>query len=312
MSRVPVDAVEEVCANCSKEGSDAVTLKKCNACSLVKYCSVDCQKVHRKLHKKACKKRAAEIKDEKLYGQGHERVEADFCPICYLAIPFPMEENATFRSCCMKLVCNGCILAVDKKGLGNICPFCRTTAPKTAVGIIAMIRKRVAARDPTAICHLGDMYANGSLGLQKDVSRGVELWSEAADLGSIRALHKMGRAHAQGVLAPQDEAKGIRCRDSAAMKGCVESRHLLGVVETENRNYGRAVRHFLISAKMGHPGSLDFFKEIFSTMGFATKAQYAEALKGYQDAVEETKSPERVEAAKIRSTGKANQPCLKS
>jgi len=27
--------------------------------------------------------------------------------------------------------------------------------------------------------------------------------------------------------------------------------------------------------------------------GFATKAQYAEALSGYQDAVEETKSPQR-------------------
>ena len=36
-------------------------------------------------------------------------------------------------------------------------------------------------------------------------------------------------------------------------------------------------------------------KEMF-TDGDATKAQYAEALKGYQDAVEETKSHQREEA----------------
>ncbi|EJK53195.1 hypothetical protein THAOC_27423, partial [Thalassiosira oceanica] len=42
----------DTCANCGKRGSDTVTLKKCNACHLVKYCGVDCQKAHRKEHKK--------------------------------------------------------------------------------------------------------------------------------------------------------------------------------------------------------------------------------------------------------------------
>ena len=52
----------EACANCGKESSDAVKLKNCTACRLVKYCSVDCQKSHRKQHKKACKQRAAELR----------------------------------------------------------------------------------------------------------------------------------------------------------------------------------------------------------------------------------------------------------
>lgn len=34
-------------------------------------------------------------------------------------------------------------------------------------------------------------------------------------------------------------------------------------------------------------------------LGLATKAQYAEILRGYQDAVQETKSPERDEATRI-------------
>ena len=89
-SCVPVPApaaaanTEEVCANCGKGANDTFKLKNCTACFLVKYCSVDCQKIHRKQHKKACKERAAELKDDKLYGQGHERSEEDFCPICLL------------------------------------------------------------------------------------------------------------------------------------------------------------------------------------------------------------------------------------
>ena len=79
------------------------------------------------------------------------------------------------------------------------------------------------------------------------------------------------------------------------MKGHVESRHGLGVVEYNAGNYHLAVKHFLISAKMGYKDSLDEIKDMFSH-GDATKEQYAEALKGYQEAVEETKSHQREEA----------------
>ena len=72
-SCVPAVAAADVCANCGQEGGDGVKLKNCTACLLVKYCGVECQKAHRKQHKKACKKRAAELEDERLYGQGHER-----------------------------------------------------------------------------------------------------------------------------------------------------------------------------------------------------------------------------------------------
>ena len=56
-----VVSTEDVCANCGKQGSDT-KLKDCTACRLVKYCGVECQKAHRKQHKKTCKKRAAELK----------------------------------------------------------------------------------------------------------------------------------------------------------------------------------------------------------------------------------------------------------
>ena len=48
------------CSACGKEGGDS--LKACMACKMVKYCNRDCQIAHRPQHKKACKKRAAELR----------------------------------------------------------------------------------------------------------------------------------------------------------------------------------------------------------------------------------------------------------
>mmetsp|Transcript_18483 Transcript_18483/g.41890 ORF Transcript_18483/g.41890 Transcript_18483/m.41890 type:complete len:82 (+) Transcript_18483:1-246(+) len=78
----------------------------CTACFLVKYCSVDCQKTHRKQHKKACKKRAAELKDKRLYTKGQERSEDDSCLICTLPIPLPKDRHLCAVVRRMKRVCN--------------------------------------------------------------------------------------------------------------------------------------------------------------------------------------------------------------
>ena len=136
----------DVCANCGEEASDAVKLKNCTACRLVKYCSVDCQKIHRKQHKKACNKRAAELKDECLYTQGLERPEGDFCPICTLPIPLPMGTHSVFQGCCMKRICNGCAIAAKKRDMDD-CPFCRTPTPNTYDEILKMVSARVEKKD---------------------------------------------------------------------------------------------------------------------------------------------------------------------
>ena len=204
-----------------------------------------------------------------------------------------------FRSCCMKLVCFGCMDVIEKQGAFGYetCPFCRSPAPETGTGVLETVMKRVDARDPEAIRHLGDLHLRGIHGLDKNESRAFELWTEAAELGSIKALSKMGAAYYFGRrgLSP-DKSKGVRYLESAAMQGGVESRHLLGLGEMCDVKVDRAVRHYLIAAKMGYDKSLDSIKEMFAK-GLATKQQYVDALKGYQDAVEEMKSPERDEAA---------------
>ena len=91
------------------------------------------------------------------------------------------------------------------------------------------------------------------------------------------------------------------------MEGNVESRTTLGSIEIMNGNPQRAARHLLISAKMGHEDSLDLIKSFFEG-GLVTKQKYAEALKGYQDATEETKSPQRDEAARLQYAARSDAP----
>ena len=95
----------------------------------------------------------------------------------------------------------------------------------------------------------------------------------------------------------QDKAEGVRYWELGALQGDVECRDCLGVAEYSRGNDDRAVQHFLIAAKMGNKESLDFIRKMCAD-GLVTKSQYAEALRGYQDAVEEMKSPQREKATR--------------
>ena len=287
---------EGCCANCGAVPSAMVRLKNCNACLLVKYCGVDCQKVHRKQHKMACKLRAAELKYEQLYSQGHERSEDDFCPICSLPIPLPMARYSQYNACCMKRICRGCVMAAHRRGMLD-CPFCRTShavKQKSGADMLAMVQARAGKKDPVAIFALGNSHQFGQFGLQKDARKAVELWTEAAELGSIAALFELGYSYCHGRGVEVDMEKGIHFYEEAATQGQVESRYNLGCYEGKKGRHDRAVKHFLISAKLGDINSVDTIKKMFMD-GLATKAQYAQALREYQDAAEEMKSPQRDE-----------------
>ena len=234
----------------------------------------------------------------RLLNEGHERMEGDMCPICYLYIGLPMGEHAVMNVCCMKLVCKGCVLAAQQRGLRG-CPFCRTPRPTDDASTLAMIQKRVDKGDAAAISNLGNKYYFGKLGLTKDIARAIELWTEAAELGSLDVHFNLGGEYYHGVGVEEEKPRGIYHWQQAAMKGHVLSRYCLGlVVASDNGNHELAVQHWMISAKMGSEKSLNSIKNMFMK-GQATKAQYAEALRGYGDAVEEMKSPQREEAKRL-------------
>ena len=75
----------------------------------------------------------------------------------------------------------------------------------------------------------------------------------------------------------------------------VDARHNLGCMEGRAKNYDLALQHWMISATLRHEKSLSKVKTSFMK-GLANKADYAAALRGYQNAVEEISSPDRDEA----------------
>ena len=100
------------------------------------------------------------------------------------------------NECCVKRVCNGCALAAKRRGIYGRCPFCRTPfVSKDDASLLAMIQKRADKGDADAIKFLGDQYFHSKLGLAKDVPRAIELWTGAAELGSVDAQRRQTKGY---------------------------------------------------------------------------------------------------------------------
>ena len=171
---------DSICANCGKGEESSGNLKACTACKLVKYCNRDCQIAHRPQHKKACKKRAAEIHDEAIF---QERQREGECPICMLPLPLG-SQVAEFYSCCGKYICMGCIYAMNESG-ADLCPFCR--APGFDDGFDEKEMKRINVLmekgNADAFYFLAGYYREGSRGLPQDEAKANELYLKAGELG---------------------------------------------------------------------------------------------------------------------------------
>ncbi|EJK49141.1 hypothetical protein THAOC_32012 [Thalassiosira oceanica] len=179
------------------------------------------------------------------------------------------------------------------------CPFCRTTTPKIeSQAFAAMVQARVNAGDPEALYFLGSQHVYGLYGLAKDVTRAVELYERAAELGAKEAHYNLGVMYTTGKEVEKDTAKAFRHSEAAAMGGHVRARYNLGCREYNTGNYDLALQHWMIAAKLGHEDSLDEVKAFFMD-GDATRADYAGALRGYQNAIEGMSSPDRDEAKNV-------------
>ncbi|EJK77334.1 hypothetical protein THAOC_00841, partial [Thalassiosira oceanica] len=157
---------------------------------------------------------------------------------------------------------------------------------------LALVQKRVDAKDPVATEFLAVAYFDGNHGLHQDIPRAIDLWTEAARLGDLNAHFQLGLLYFFGEGVEKDVGRGIRHWQHSAIRGHSESRFMLGLHEFTSGNHELAVQHWMITAKMGGEEALNKIKDMFMK-GLATKAQYADSLTGYQNALEESKSPQR-------------------
>ncbi|EJK74432.1 hypothetical protein THAOC_03889, partial [Thalassiosira oceanica] len=218
------------------------------------------------------------VTEEELMNSGHELHESHTCPLCCLADSVARGDSLQVHA------------LLHEDGMQRLTP-----TPDSDAARLALVRKRVDAKDPVATEFLASSYYDGKYGLQPDIPLAVELWTEAAHLGDLHAHYKLGYRYYYGEGVEKDMDRGVRHCQHAAIQGHPTSRHALGIHECDEGNHELAVRHWMISAKLGLEESLNEIKEMFIE-GHAKKAQYAEALKGYQNALEETKSPQREEA----------------
>ena len=313
-----------LCANCGIGEEESDNLKTCTACKMVKYCSRDCQIAHRPQHKKACKKRAAELHDEKLFKQPPPEED---CPICMIRLP-SLITGRTYMACCGKLICCGCIYTVQSRAFeagrlkeDDICPFCRTPTPFSDEEINKRYKRRVELNDPIGMNGLASYYANGQYGIPQNQAKALELYRRAEELGNAEAYYNIGSAHIRGSGVEQDEkkarhywelaARGVEVDQKkarhyyelAAMEGHVNARHNLGVCEGEAGNHDRALKHFMIATKSGKTGSLNNIEHLYKH-GYTTKDDYEKALCCYQLYVDEIKTDQRDEATVFNDANK--------
>jgi hypothetical protein len=295
---IDTNAADMCCAFCGIAEVDDIELKNCDDCDLVRYCSDKCQEDHRPQHEAMCKMRAAELRDELLFRQPESSYFGD-CPICCLPLPLDEMQSVSY-SCCSKQVCNGCMYAnmsrEYKEKLNPRCPFCRQLSLESKEESERKRKKRSKANDPIAVREAGRTHF-----FDGEYERAFDFFTKAADLGDVEAQFNLSLMYRKGQGVEKDEKMELYYLEEAAIGGDPYARHALGCDEGGNGRFKRAVKHWIIAAKLGHDDSIQSLKEMYKSGG-VIKEDFASALRGHQAAVDATKSPQRELAGKILST----------
>jgi hypothetical protein len=279
-----------VCANCGIGIAKFyfIKLEECDGCDHVKYCSNNCKEAHRKQREETRKTRAVILHDKRLFRQpdgGH----LGECPLCFLPLPLAPEKT-TFKSCCSKIVCDGCCYAhLISKG-GDRCPFCRELAPGDDEDNNSRTMKRIKAGDPLAMREMGT-----ALSLEGDYDGAFEYWTKAAELGDVGAHYQLSCSYMHGAGVKKDEEKEVYHLEKAAIGGHAKARYNLGWYEEENGNIERAAKHFIIAANLGYEKSMEVLREYY-TDGNITKDDLEATRRTHKAAIDAMKSPQREEA----------------
>ena len=153
------------------------------------------------------------------------RCEREECPICFHVLPHAIDE-IVYQTCCGRKICNGCIIGRQRAELketgmiiegvtpeekqfilirlfwSNLCPFCRQPGPKNDEEQLQLIYDRIEIRNDRdytiALTKLGYFYENGECGLPQNLTKAVELYKKAYDLGDPDAawnLYHMYHQH---------------------------------------------------------------------------------------------------------------------
>jgi len=299
MSRTGRDAEESdvlCCASCgiAEAEVDDIRLTECPNCKLVRYCSVRCQRKHRPRHKQACKKRAAELRDELLFRQPESSHLGD-CPVCLLPLSIDLTKSKVYSCCSKKIICNGCNYANGRMRADSLkpkCPFCRQLAGGLSDKELDQnTMKRVEANDIVAMSEMAKVRSN-----EGDFSTAYEYWKKAAEMGDADSHYQLSALYNKDDGFERDEKKQLYHMEEAAIGGHPIARYNLGCVEGNKGRNERAMKHFIIAANLGFDSAIEMLKGEYAS-GNISKEAFATALRAHHAAVNATTSPQREAAA---------------
>jgi TPR repeat protein len=169
------------------------------------------------------------------------------------------------------------------------CPFCNANrADKTDDERVQERMKRVEANDASSMLVLGSHYYHGKLGLLRDQGKAIELWKQAAALGSSKAHYNLGNVFYEG----GDLKKAKFHFGAAAVAGHEEARSKLGAMEAKSGNVERAIKHWNIAASAGHFHSMDHLRTGFE-QGVISRDAIDSTLTAYNSSCKEMRSEAR-------------------
>jgi TPR repeat protein len=162
---------------------------------------------------------------------------------------FADKATEVYYSCCGKSICRGCAHSFMQSGNIGKCPYCNAeTMRKTNEERVEEMMKRVEVNDAGAIYALGTYHYHGHLSLLQDRNKAIELWKQAAKLGSSQANYQLGSIYREGGDLKREKFHF----EAAAMAGHEVARNMLGNMEFESGNKERAVKHWIIAASAGN------------------------------------------------------------
>ena len=287
------------CAGCGIASKSAgKDLKNC-ACRVVMYCGTACQKAHRSQHKNECREKLQEAHNEKLFATPPPPED---CHICFHRLPLE-NDGSTYHNCCGKRICNGCLFANTLLNMASgkdPCPFCRSVDNS-----MKAMRIRMDKKDGRAFHIMGTQHYIGGSGFKKDLDKAYEYWTKGAEYGSSECHASIGGFHfGEGGPSAFDAKKARTHFELAAMQGNVGARHNLGMMELKANKSATAMKHFLISACVGHEPSFNMVKKGYPLKD-VRKADYESCVRAYHESVQDLKTDERL-ACKLYYSGDAS------
>ena len=213
-------------------------------------------------------------------------------------LTLPLEGLKTsFKSCCGKTICNGCIYTMHMSEGKYLCPFCREPNATAANEHIERTKKLMDKGNAEAFNYFSACCVQGRNGMPRDFQKANELWLKAGELGCAVAYHNLGISHERGIGVDTDLEKAKHYHELAAIGGHVNARFHLGSSELRAGNVERAMKHFILAARAGHEKSLEVVKFGFTNeFECITKDAYADILRTCQKRRDEMKSDMREKA----------------